>query len=196
MRNALAETATPGTFGPVELVQACAENAPEGATVTVDAGAHFLAIMPFWPARHPQRLLISNGLATMGYAVPAAIGASLARPGEPVLALTGDGGLGMCLGELETIARLDLPITVVVFNDAALSLIEIKQHDDHGGRGAVRFAPTDFAAVAAGMGLSTVVASDPDAVASAVATSNAGPLLIDARIDPAAYRDLIRITRG
>lgn len=196
LRSALAEAGQPGAFGPVELVRACAQGASMDATVTVDAGAHFLAIMPFWPARDPQRLLISNGLATMGYAVPAAIGASIARPGEPVLALTGDGGLGMCLAELETIVRLDLPISVVVFNDAALSLIEIKQREAHGGPAAVRFAPTDFAAVASGMGMTAVVASDAESVEAALSAPTAGPRLIDARIDPGAYRELIRITRG
>ncbi len=196
VRAQLAEADPPHVFGPVDLVRACVEAAPPEATVTVDAGAHFLAIMPFWPARSPQRLLISNGLATMGYAVPAAIGAALARPDEPVLALTGDGGLGMCLAELETIVRLDLPITIVVFNDSTLSLIEIKQRDDHGGPAAVRYSPTDFAAVAAGMGMAGDVASSADEVVDALRSQRVGPRLIDARIDPAAYPELIRITRG
>ena len=82
---------------------------PAQATATVDAGAHFLAIMPFWPAAAPLRLLISNGLATMGFALPAAIAAALARPGLPVVCMVGDGGLAMTLAELETLARLQLP---------------------------------------------------------------------------------------
>ena len=68
---------TAGTFGPVELATTVARHAPTGVVATVDAGAHFLAIMPFWPATHPLGLLISNGLATMGFALPAAIGAAL-----------------------------------------------------------------------------------------------------------------------
>lgn len=196
VRATLAEAGTPHTFGPVDAVRIVAQHTDPAATVTVDAGAHFLAIMPFWPARDPQRLLISNGLATMGYAVPAAIGASLARPGEPVVALTGDGGLGMCLAELETIARLDLPITVVVYNDAALSLIEIKQRAGHGGPGAVRYRPSDFAAVAAAMGMDASVATDVDELAAALQRGGSGPLLIDARIDPSAYPELIATTRG
>jgi acetolactate synthase I/II/III large subunit len=61
-----------------------------------------------------------------GFSLPAAVGAALARPGSPVVCFVGDGGLGMTLAELETVVRLDLDITVVVFNDGALSLIEIK----------------------------------------------------------------------
>ena len=117
-----------------------------------------MAIMPMWPVTAPQQLLISNGLATMGYAVPAAIGAALARPGDPVVALTGDGGLGMCLAELETIARRNLPIVVVVFNDAELSLINIKRQPHHGDDRSVAYAPIDFGVVANGMGLHSVVA--------------------------------------
>ena len=102
----------------------------------------------------PGQVLISSGLATMGYAVPAAVGAALARPDQRVFCFVGDGGLGMVLGELETIARLCLAVTVVVFNDASLSLIRVKQRPEgHGDERAVRYSPIDFAAVAAGLGL-------------------------------------------
>lgn len=186
-----------GSLGPTELVQAASAATPASAMVTVDAGAHFLAIMPLWPVSEPRRLLISNGLATMGYAVPAAIGAALARPDQSVVALTGDGGLGMCLAELETIVRLSLPITVIVFNDAALSLIEIKQSAHHGGPGAVRYRPSDFAALAEAMGMPAIAATTPEQVSAALNDhDHMAPLLIDARIDPAAYPHLIRVTRG
>lgn len=188
-----------GPLGPVELVETVARHAPPGLTVTVDAGAHFLAVLPLWPVDGPHRLLISNGLATMGFALPAAIGAALARPGQPVLALTGDGGLSMVLGELETVARLDLPVTVIVFNDAALSLIEIKQRPHHGGPGAVRYRPTDFAAIARASGLDAVTVTTPGELAAAVADPDGwqrGPRLVDARVDPGPYRHLIAATRG
>lgn len=187
-----------GTLGPIEVVDTALEWADSVGhlTTTVDAGAHFLAIMPLWNVPGPGDLLISNGLATMGYAVPAAIGAALARPDHRVLALTGDGGLGMTLAELETIARLDLPITVVVFNDAALSLIKIKQTADQGGEAAVAYRPTDFAAVAEAHGMTGIVASTARELADAMAATAPGPVLVDARIDPSAYPHLLRVTRG
>jgi acetolactate synthase-1/2/3 large subunit len=142
-------------------------------------------------------VLISNGLATMGFSVPAAIGSALARPARPVVCMVGDGGLGMTLAELETIARLALPITVVVFNDAALSLIEIKQGDGHGGPEAVRYRLTDFAAVARGFGLPGEVVEDAAALERMLAGPwPAGPRLIDARIDPSVYPHVIQVTRG
>ena len=182
-------------LGVVALTDAVAAHMPR-ASITVDAGAHFLAVMPLVPVADPHQLLISNGLATMGFAVPAAIGVSLARPGEPVVALTGDGGLSMVLGELETIARLELPITVVVFNDAALSLIEIKQSAGHGGSEAVRYRPVDFAAVASASGLDGIVVESERELAAALSGSWEQPRLVDARIDPSAYPALISVSRG
>ena len=177
-------------------MDAVVETGPDDPIVTVDAGAHFLVVMPYWPVSRPLDLLISNGLATMGFALPAAIGAALARPDRPVLCLTGDGGLGMTLAELETVARLDLDVTVVVFNDSALSLIEIKQSGGgRDGANAYRYGPTDFAAAAEAMGIDGHVATGPGDVRRAVGGGR-GPRVIDARIDPEVYPHVIETARG
>ena len=113
-----------------------------------------------------------------------------------MLCLVGDGGLGMALAELETLARLALPVTVVVFDDAALSLIEIKQGAGQGGPAAVRYRPVDFAAVAAGFGVPSAMATSVSGVDSALASvAGPGPFLLDARIDPAGYREVLRVSR-
>ena len=194
-RATLSATTT-GNFGPLELAAEVVSAAPSHTIATVDAGAHFLAIMPFWPAAEPMKLLISNGLATMGFALPAAIAAALARPGQPVVCMVGDGGLAMTLAELETLARLQLPVTVVVFDDAALSLIEIKQKPGQGGSAAVRFAPVDYAQVASAMGLDAVVVATAAEARVALAGDWDRPRLIDARIDPSTYSPLMTATRG
>ena len=67
-----------------------------------------------WPVDEVNEMVISSGLVTMGFALPAAIAAGYARPGTRVVCFTGDGGLGMCLGEMETLRRSGLPVTVVV----------------------------------------------------------------------------------
>lgn len=190
---------SPVTLGPVTLVDALLDGlagAAQPPITTVDAGAHFLAVMPRWPVAKPFDLLISNGLATMGFAIPAAIGAALADPGRPVLALCGDGGLSMTMAELETIARLDLPITVVVFNDSALSLIAVKQQPGQGGDAAIRYRPTDFATIGRASGLEGFVADRADDVRRLMTESWVKPRLIDARIDPSDYQHLITATRG
>jgi acetolactate synthase-1/2/3 large subunit len=194
-RAALAGSST-GAFGPLELAGAVIAAAPVQVSATVDAGAHFLAVMPFWPAAAPLRMLISNGLATMGFAVPAAIAVALARPGLPVVCMVGDGGLAMTLGELETLARLQLPVTVVVFDDAALSLIELKQKPGQGGSDAVRFRPVDYAQIAAAIGLDAAVVTTTAEATAALAGGWDRPRLIDARIDPSSYAPLSAVSRG
>ncbi len=191
----------PGGFGPMDLVDAALSSLAaldQPNTVTVDAGAHFLAIMPNVAAAEPFRVLISNGLATMGFSLPAAIAAALARPDEPVLALVGDGGLAMCLAELETVARLDLPVTVVVFNDAALTLIGLKHRPEHGDLSSLSYGAIDFAAVAEASGMAGSVARSADELTDQLADEPGWlkPRLIDARIDPAHYRHIIDVSRG
>jgi acetolactate synthase-1/2/3 large subunit len=158
-----------------------------------------LVAMPLWEVPEPGRLLISSGLATMGYALPAAIAAALCAPRVPVVAFTGDGGLGMALAELETAVRLSLPVIVVVFNDAALSLIEIKQKPSgQGGAEAVRYHPVSFAAAATALGAAgAAVSTEPDlAAALAAALRRPGPTVIDASVDPACYPAVMDLTRG
>ena len=182
---------------PARVVRLVRAKAPAGSIATVDAGAHMLVVMPLWPTEQPGELLISSGLATMGYSLPAAIGAALARPDVRVFCFVGDGGLQMCSGELETLARLDLPVTVVVFNDSALSLIRVKQRSHgHGGAGAVAYTRTDFAALAGAMGVPGRRAADERELEAALTERVAGPLLIDVTVDPDTYRRVIEVTRN
>jgi acetolactate synthase I/II/III large subunit len=191
--------AAPGRLTPQDVVTTARAAAPAQAIATVDSGAHMLAVMPLWPVDEPQRLLISSGLATMGYALPAAIGVALCSPGAPVIAFTGDGGLGMTLMEIETAVRFRLRVIVVVFNDSALSLIKIKQRaSGQGGDEAVGYGRTSFADAAQAMGAAAASAGDRETLAAAFTTAlgRDGPTLIDARVDPAGYPALLDLTRG
>lgn len=183
-------------IAPWDVVRIARASAPGSSIATVDAGAHMLVAMPLWSTEEPGQVLISSGLATMGYAVPAAVGAALARPDVRVYCFVGDGGLMMCLGELETIVRLGLSITIIVFNDRTLSLIKAKQRvDGHGGLGAVQYTLTDFAVVAHGLGLRSETALTDSEFASAVSTAGPGPLLIDVRINADNYQHVIDVVR-
>ena len=175
--------------------------------VTVDAGAHMFPATMRWPVSEPNGLLISNGLSTMGFALPAAIGAAWlgsrttteTPAGQgPVVALTGDGGLLMCAGELLTAAREKLRLIVIVFSDASLSLIEIKQQARRLSPAGVSIGAVNWASLAEGLGVAGFVASSDDdltrAIEQAVATD--GPSLIEARIDPSNYGDMLKVLRG
>jgi acetolactate synthase I/II/III large subunit len=196
---ASAAPVAPGRLAPQQVAAAVRAETPPETIATVDAGAHMLAVMPLWEVPEPRRLLISSGLATMGYALPAAIAAALCAPQVPVVAFTGDGGLGMTLAEVETAVRLGLRIVVVVFNDAALSLIQIKQRPTgQGGEEAVRYRRTDFAAAAIAMGAAgAAVGTERDlAAALACALRRPGPTVIDASVDPACYPAVMDLSRG
>jgi acetolactate synthase-1/2/3 large subunit len=171
---------------------------PPGTIATVDAGAHMLVAVPLWDVAQPGELLVSSGLATMGFALPAAVAAALTRPGTHIICLTGDGGLGMVLAELETLARLRLDVVVVVFDDRTLSLIAIKQGEGQGGDGAIRYSVTDFAAVAEGLGVPAFRAdSEPEyRRAMTEALRRPGPSLIDVAVEPRGYPSVLEAIRG
>ena len=194
-----AATAGPGQLTPQDIAITVRAHTPPGTIATVDAGAHMLVAMPLWPVDEPHRLLISSGLATMGFALPAAIAAALCVPDEPVVAFAGDGGLGMALTEIETAVRHRLRVIVVVFNDATLSLIKIKQRTEgQGGAGAVGYGPVSFAAAAIAMGAAGAPVTDIAGLVAALAQAlgREGPTVIDARVDPATYPAVMDLTRG
>jgi acetolactate synthase I/II/III large subunit len=199
LRLSEAAAARPGFLSPLQVVTVVREHVPPETVVAVDAGAHMLAVMPLWEVTEPRRLLISSGLATMGFALPAAIAAALCAPARLVVAFTGDGGLGMTLAEIETAARLRLRIAVVVFNDGALSLIKIKQHPaGQGGPEAVDFAPVSYARAAQALGAAakTVRTEEELAAALSAASGRDGPTVIDVRVDPAGYSAIMELSRG
>jgi acetolactate synthase-1/2/3 large subunit len=166
--------------------------------LTVDAGAHMFSPMALWPAEAPNGVLKSNGLSTMGFALPAAIASSLAEPARPVLAVTGDGGLLMCLAELSTAARLGCRLCVLVLNDAALSLIEVKQQRQQRPSEGVRTPAVDFAAAARGLGCRAWSVAAGEALESVLRTAFAedGPTLIDITTDASGYGAQLAALRG
>lgn len=166
--------------------------------IAVDAGAHMFPCTSFWQCKRPGDLLISNGLATMGYALPAAIAAAWHDPARGALAMTGDGGLLMCAGELATAAALRLNVTIIVFNDATLSLIDIKKGTRDLPEGALDWPEADFATVMRGFGGSAWRVSDAEGLHAALreAQANPGPRLIDVRTDPSSYAAQIKALRG
>ena len=199
LRLSEAAAARPGFLSPVQVVSVVRAHVPGETVATVDAGAHMLAVMPLWEVTEPRRLLISSGLATMGFALPAAIAAALCAPARLVVAFTGDGGLGMTLAEIETAARLRLRIAVVVFNDGTLSLIKIKQRPaGQGGAEAVDFGPVSYARAAQALGAAAATVSTEKELAAALSAASVrdGPTVIDVQVDPAAYPAIMDLSRG
>ncbi len=139
-------------WGPAAVIDTCRRVLPKETVVTCDTGAHRILFAQMWEAYEPRTLLQSTGLCTMGCALPLAIGAQLAEPERPVVAFTGDAGLLMVAGELSTAAELGSRVVVVVFVDASLALIELKQRQRQLHNAGVDFGSHDFAAIGRAFG--------------------------------------------
>jgi acetolactate synthase I/II/III large subunit len=135
----------------------------------------------------------------MAFALPAAIAAALDDRTRPVLCFTGDGGLLMCLGELSTAVAAGVPVIVIVFNDAALSQIDIKQQSRGLPPRGVRWdRPQDFAQVMNALGGRGFDARDEAQYEGALdaALASGGPCLIDVEVDPVGYGRQLKAMRG
>ena len=187
-----------GSWAPWQAVEAAALAVGPETQVTVDAGAHMFPIMALWPARRLRQILISNGLSTMGFALPSAIGAALLDRTRRVVALTGDGGLLMCLAELGTAARERLKVTTIVFNDHSLSLIRIKQEKLGYPAMGMSLDGVDWLAAAKTFGMPAWRAHNNEEMTRCLTEAAAidGPALIDAVIDPSSYPEMMRVLRG
>ncbi|HXF70666.1 MAG TPA: thiamine pyrophosphate-binding protein [Thermoflexus sp.] len=114
-------------LSPAAITRTLAQVLPDHAVLTVDVGLNKYAMGLTYPIRGRQQILFSNGLSAMGFALPAALGARLARPEDPVVAVSGDGGFLMNVQELETSVRHGLPVVALVMRDNALGLIRRMQ---------------------------------------------------------------------
>jgi acetolactate synthase I/II/III large subunit len=151
--HSLAES--PTEAHPRAVVRAIARAAGPDAIVTTDVGQHQMWAAQAYPVPRPRSFLSSGGLGTMGFGLPAAIGAALANPGRRVVCITGDGSLLMNVQELATLAELGLDLSVFVFDNGHLGLVRQQQELFYGGRySASRFDRRfDFAAIARGFGV-------------------------------------------
>jgi len=120
--------------------------------VLADTGAVKMWMARLYPTYEPNTCLVSNGLSTMGFAMPGAIGAKLAEPGRRVLAATGDGAFLMNSQEIETALRERIPLTVLIWEDDAYGLIKWKMDLELGHDVATSFGNPDFVAYAESFG--------------------------------------------
>jgi len=152
-------------------------------------GSHKLLVGQGWSAYEPRSVLMSNGLSSMGYSLPAAIVAQLLNPGRPVVCFMGDGGLAMVQGELRLASSLGLGLLVVVFCDNSLNRIEIKQKNRKYPSWGTLIEPTDIEQLARSMGCEGAMVGSATALQRLLAGRRPKdrPLVVGARIDPAQY---------
>jgi acetolactate synthase-1/2/3 large subunit len=187
--EALRPAARPRGLSGYELTRALRALLPRDAIYATDVGSIKSITTQAWTSYEPLQFFESNGLSAMSYAFPAAMAARLELPDRPVLCTIGDGGFGMTLAEVETCVRERIHFVTVVFNDDALSLIDVAQrrrgYPTHG----VRYGRVDFAAAAAGLGAWTRRVETMEALEDAMGEGLRidRPVVIDALVDPAEY---------
>jgi acetolactate synthase-1/2/3 large subunit len=168
---------------PQRVMRALRECLPTGSIVVADAGTGTPFTSAYYPSPAGRHIVIPRGYGGLGYALPGTIGAKLARPQAPVIGLVGDGSFGMSCGELETIARLQLPIVLLLFNNAQFGWIKTLQHLYRERRYlSVDFsADTDYAGIARAFGLQGIRVEEPAALEPALrgALASGRPTFID-----------------
>ena len=172
---------------PIHMARLCQElnhAMPADAILVADGGfaGHWTGLLYDTKAAG-RHFIPDRGLASIGYGLPGGIGAALAAPGRPVVAITGDGGFNMVLGELETARRARLGLTIVVVNNAASGYVKALQHAMMGGRyQSSDLSEMDYAAVARAMGCGGIRVEDPAALGAALAAGLAArdrPTVVD-----------------
>ena len=169
------------------LIAAVADAVDNDAIITTDVGQHQMWVAQAYPLCRPRQWLTSGGLGTMGFGLPAAIGAALAEPSRKIVCFTGDGSIMMSIQEMATAAEHNLDIKIILMNNQALGMVHQQQtlmFNEHIVASAYPYQ-TDFVTIAKGFGLHTCdlnKESDPHAALQA-AIDRPGPCLIHALID-------------
>jgi acetolactate synthase I/II/III large subunit len=183
--------AMPGADDPLRpygIVRHTAALMPDDAIVTTDVGQHQMWAAQAYPLSSPRQWLTSGGLGTMGFGLPAAIGAALAHPERAVVCFSGDGSLLMNIQELATAAEEGVNVKVVLLNNGHLGLVRQQQHLFYGSRfhGSRFTATPDFVALARGFGVPAcdLGATEYQLLTLENALSQPGPCLINVPIAP------------
>lgn len=171
---------------PADLVRVLNEVLGSKTVVIADPGTPTPNVASYWETTEAGRtIIVPRGHGPMGYAIPAAVGAAIACPGKPIVSITADGSFAMACGELETIARFDLPVLFVQLTNDSLGWIKMLQHLYTGRRYfGVDPGPIDAVGVAAACGLRAARVDDLDKFRELVVdfAEKPAPLYIDVKV--------------
>jgi acetolactate synthase I/II/III large subunit len=159
---------------------------PRDGVLVTDSGLHQVLARRYFDVWAPGGLIFPTDFQSMGFGLPAALGAKLAQPSRTVVALLGDGGFAMAGFELATAVRERIPVTVIVFNDGQLNLIRLQQLRDYGRAFSVETRAPDLASFAASVGAGYVcLQGEPEAMLRSAFSSDA-PTLVEVRVGDSA----------
>ena len=180
--------ATEGRILPQQLLSTARAHLASDVLITTDVGSHKIFTALNWQAYTANRYMLSNGLSAMGFGLSAAIAGAIAL-GDMAVCITGDAGFSMVMGELGIIRELDLPVMIIIMNDAALDLIRSAQHRAEKVAFGTEFLNPDFKDIASAYQLNyykiTSEESCEDAFIECVEKQRA--CILDVLIDPGSY---------
>ncbi|MGT2721093.1 acetolactate synthase AlsS [Streptococcus porcinus] len=179
-----------GLVHPLDVMEVLQEQTEDDMTVTVDVGSHYIWMARYFKSYEARHLLFSNGMQTLGVALPWAIAAALVRPNKTVISVSGDGGFLFSAQELEVAVRLKLPIVHIIWNDGRYNMVEFQEEMKYGRSAGVQLGNVDFVKYAEAFGAKGYRVDSKqefnERLAQAIKESEHGPVLIDIPID---YKD-------
>ncbi|ATX84923.1 MULTISPECIES: acetolactate synthase AlsS [Bacillus amyloliquefaciens group] len=178
---------------PLQIVQELRNAIDDDVTVTCDIGSHAIWMSRYFRAYEPLKLLISNGMQTLGVALPWAIAATLVNPGEKVVSVSGDGGFLFSAMELETAVRLKAPIVHLVWNDSTYDMVAFQQMKKYNRTSCVDFGNIDIVKYAESFGATGLRVESPEQLADVLqkGLNTEGPVIIDIPVD---YSDNVHLS--
>jgi acetolactate synthase-1/2/3 large subunit len=180
-------------FGPVTALKILQEELPEDSVITADVGSHLHLAGQMWETGSKGTFIMTNGWSGMGFGLPAALAAKLARPGSTVVCITGDGGFLMSAGEIITARRYNLNVITVVLSDGELNLIKLKQSWSNLSPYGTLLYRGDLFGANTFFGCKVFNADSGESMKKAVTQALAinEPVIINALIDPDDYKWLV-----
>ncbi|RIL71012.1 acetolactate synthase AlsS [Staphylococcus devriesei] len=182
-----------GVMHPLEIIETMQNNLTDDTTVTVDVGSHYIWMARKFRSYNPRHLLFSNGMQTLGVALPWAIAAALVRPNTQVVSVAGDGGFLFSAQDLETAVRKKLNIIQLIWNDGKYNMVEFQEEMKYKRSSGVDFGPVDYVKYAEAFGAKGLRVTSQEELEAAIKEGyeTEGPVVIDI---PVNYKDNIKLS--
>lgn len=180
------------TSHPLSIIQALQDRVTDDMTVSVDVGSFYIWLARHFRSYNPRHLLFSNGMQTLGVALPWAISAALVRPNTQIVSVSGDGGFLFSSQDLETAVRLGLNIVHIIWNDGHYDMVKFQEELKYGKSAGVNFGSVDFVKYAESFGatgLRVEKAQDLEKVLDQ-AFATEGPVVVDIPVDYSDNKEL------
>lgn len=176
------------TSHPLSIIRELQKRVSDEMTVAVDVGSFYIWIARHFRSYEPRHLLFSNGMQTLGVALPWAISAALVRPDTQIVSISGDGGFLFSAQDLETAVRLNLNIVHIIWNDGHYDMVKFQEEMKYGQSAGVNFGPVDFVKYAESFGAKGLRVEKAQDLAKTLdeAFATNGPVIIDVPVD---YKD-------